>query len=414
MYIKRGLAVTLLMALVSVTGCSEGDESVNIDRPFYDEAPWEAEGNSSVDANATVLDINASSAPYVAQTPESVDIYDAAAKDNSFSTASSISVGTLQSRSLYPLGDVDVVSVTLTVGEVYEFSVNNLETTADSIMSLYDENRTFLQRGDDYIDFDSNIKSFTAPYTGTYYIRPRTLENDGGLMSYQLGVRKFVDADGDGYSPFYDCNDQDPTINPFAIDVGGNGVDENCDGIDAIGDTVADASEVDNTMATAKAIPETYGSVWEIQNRQDIQSKMHTIHQAGEVDYIKITLSPYSSGELVVLGQGTLSQKDQYSYEILDVNGTTVASDVNFTFKDFVNPTGVAQTHFLKVYATDGTSTGGFVPAYVSYGVDMDGDGYYTKNSDEYDCDDTNASIHIGAVDLLGDQVDANCNGADD
>jgi len=402
MYKKRGLAIILLAVLVSMTGCSEGDESLNIGPPFSDEEPWEQEGNST------------QSRPYVAQTPEYADAYDAAAKDNSFSTASSISVGTLQSRSLYPLGDVDVVRVTLTAGEVYEVSVNNLESTADSVVSLYDENRSLLLSEDDYIDLDSNINNFTAPYTGTYYIIPRTLDNDGGLMSYQLGVRKFVDEDGDGYSPFYDCNDQDPAVNPFGIDVGGNGVDENCDGMDAVGDTVADAAEVDNTMATAKAIPETYGSVWEVQNRLDIHSKMHTVHEAGEADYIKITIPPYSSGELAVLGQGTLSQKGQYSYEILDENGTTVAADVNFTFKDFVNPTALPQTHFLKVYATDGTSTGGFMPAYVSYGVDMDGDGYYTKNSDAFDCDDTNASVHIGVIDLLGDQVDADCDGADD
>ena len=60
------------------------------------------------------------------------------------------------------------------------------------------------------------------------------------------------DADGDGYvsdehagrctrpdpgneiqkSPAGDCNDQNPDVNPAAPDSKGNGIDENCDGVD--------------------------------------------------------------------------------------------------------------------------------------------------------------------------------------
>ena len=40
-----------------------------------------------------------------------------------------------------------------------------------------------------------------------------------------------ADADGDGFRGCQnDCNDSDPAINPLAVDLPGNAVDENCDG----------------------------------------------------------------------------------------------------------------------------------------------------------------------------------------
>jgi hypothetical protein len=41
-----------------------------------------------------------------------------------------------------------------------------------------------------------------------------------------------VDADGDGFAAGQDCNDGNPAIHPGALEVRGNGIDENCDGQD--------------------------------------------------------------------------------------------------------------------------------------------------------------------------------------
>jgi len=43
-----------------------------------------------------------------------------------------------------------------------------------------------------------------------------------------------IDADGDGFSAGTDCNDANPSIRPNATDLPENGVDENCDGSDAV------------------------------------------------------------------------------------------------------------------------------------------------------------------------------------
>jgi arylsulfatase A-like enzyme len=87
----------------------------------------------------------------------------------------------------------------------------------------------------------------------------RAIERYAPLGRIALAVaRKATDRDHDGASPYFgggDCNDRDPNVSPFAVDVPGNGVDEDCSGADAV---KADPEPVAAATAAAPVVDHDY------------------------------------------------------------------------------------------------------------------------------------------------------------
>jgi hypothetical protein len=54
----------------------------------------------------------------------------------------------------------------------------------------------------------------------------------GVVNTLSIFISLAPDLDGDGYYAQYDCNDADPTIHPGVLEVCGDGIDNDCDGVD--------------------------------------------------------------------------------------------------------------------------------------------------------------------------------------
>ena len=84
------------------------------------------------------------------------------------------------------------------------------------------------------------------------------------------GVSTTPDNDKDGYVAAIDCNDNDPTIHPNREDIAGNGIDENCDGMDGM----TTSTFIEDPLQTIHIFPNP------VQNWLQLEKPDRTIEEA--------------------------------------------------------------------------------------------------------------------------------------
>jgi Putative metal-binding motif len=180
-----------------------------------------------------------------------------------------------------------------------------------------------------------------------------------------------ADQDGDSFSVGQgDCDDQVPTINPLATDIVGDGVDQNCYGVDG---TDSDAD----------------GFASEASGGDDCDDQLTAVNPA-QTDLVGDGIDQNCDGV-----DGTDSDGDGFASE---VSGGLDCDDAAAT----VNPAQADSVGDEVDQDCDGVD-----------GVDADLDGSASTASGGDDCDDAQVGVNPDASDGVGDGVDQNCDAVD-
>jgi hypothetical protein len=117
-------------------------------------------------------------------------------------------------------------------------SFTNVTPGNDTVLAVYRADGFPIGCNDDAAQLNGPSRMAARVTAGTYFIQVGAHGMDNAFLG-QGSVRPHVgfvpkDDDGDGVTDPPDCNDNDPAIRPGARDVPDDGVDQDCDGADAV------------------------------------------------------------------------------------------------------------------------------------------------------------------------------------
>ena len=258
-----------------------------------------------------------------------------------------------------------------------------------------------------------NTADYPGVSEGSVIIMGQTFAANENLSYQNLRVTclddagSIIDNDGDGFDASIDCNDNNPSINPDAVEICDD-VDNDCNGMidegllvnyyadndgDGFGDSLIVIQSCSDVMGFTLNNTDCDDSNADINPDADEICDGVDNNCDGEIDEGFVLETYYSDGDMDGYGSGA-----GFTDCFQPPDTSTEGGDCDDTDPN-INPGAIEIPNNDIDEDCDGEANV----------IDLDGDGW---NSDE-DCDDTNADINPDATEINGNGIDEDCDGVD-
>lgn len=230
-----------------------------------------------------------------------------------------------------------------------------------------------------------------------------------------------VDLDGDGYDAAIDCDDQTPAINPGAVEIPDDGIDQDCSGTDAASCFSDDDGDTWGSTTVVIAVGGSCAAAGLAQTSGDCDDAGTGIYPgAPEIADDGIDQDCDGSDSVTCFvdddgdGAGSPTTTVSTDEDCTDLGESPAADDCN----DSDATIGPGATELCDSLDSDcdgdlvdgfGDQDGDGVPDCIDPEFDWDADGVPAAA----DCDDSDASVYPGATEIMDDGIDQDCNGFD-